>query len=115
MVQRQELSNEDLSNLTPVKARDLVVRCFFNAQHETFERAAAVMGKAPEESEMRKMVEGAVRLAFRSAGGDFEAPSRETLLAAVEKLASKAAAMGTPNDIIEHHKVQLGRVFAALR
>ena len=37
-----------------------------------------------------------------------------TLMAAVEKLAAKAQAMGTPQDIIDHHREQLGRVFGAL-
>jgi hypothetical protein len=35
-------------------------------------------------------------------------------MAAVEKLAGKAAAMGTPKDIIERHRAQLARVFEAL-
>jgi hypothetical protein len=60
------------------------------------------------------MVEGAVRASFRATGGVYERPTRATLLAAVGDLADKAASMGTPPDIIEHHKTQLGRVFAAL-
>jgi hypothetical protein len=111
---RQQLSTEDLTNLTPAGARDIVVRCFFNAQRETFERAASQMGRAPEEAELRKTVEGAVRLAFRSVAADFDYPTKGTLLKAVQRLSEKAAAMGTPADIIEHHRCELGKVFEAL-
>lgn len=114
MAQRQELSNEELENLTPLGARDIVVRCFYNAQRETFERAAQRIGAKPSDEELRKTVEGAVRLAFRAAKADFENPTRASLMEAVQSLASKAAAMGTPPDIIEHHRTQLGKVFAAL-
>ena len=68
----------------------------------------------PSSARWKKLVEGAVRLAFRSSGGDFEAPTRESLMAAVEKLAAKAAGMGTPADVIEYHRGQLAKVFAAL-
>lgn len=114
MVQRIELSARDLEGLTVVSARDLVVRCFFEAQQETFAHTAGQMRTPMSDGELKKMVEGAVRLAFRSSGGDFEAPTRQSLLAAVEKLAAKAAGMGTPPDIVEYHRGQLARVFAAL-
>lgn len=115
MVQRLNLKVEELQNLSVTEARDLVVRCFFEAQKETFERAAKSLGARPSDAELHRTVEGAVRLSFRAAGADFEAPTRETLMAAVEKLAAKAQAMGTPGDIIEHHRAQLGRVFNALK
>ncbi len=111
----QSLTAEELSSLDPLRARDLVVRCFYAAQHETFERAAKSMHAIPTEVDLKKTIEGAVRLAFRSAKGDFENPTAVTLQAAVEILAAKAAAMGTPPDIIEHHRTELARVFAALR
>lgn len=114
VVRRIEIDSDDLAGLTIVSARDLVVRCFFEAQQETFSRAAGHLRAPMSDDELKKLVEGAVRLAFRSSGGDFEAPTRESLMAAVEKLAAKAAGMGTPADVIEYHRGQLAKVFAAL-
>ena len=114
MARKLAFSERELTELTPLGARDLVVRCFFEAQRETFERAAQQLGAVPTDEDLRRTVEGAVRLAFRSAKADFEAPTKETLMEAVGALARKAAGMGTPPDIIDHHREQLGRVFAAL-
>lgn len=114
MGQLQTLSVEDLKDLTPVGARDLVVRCFHAAQRETLVRAASSLGAVPSDDALRRTVEGAVRLAFRSVQADFEAPTKPVLLGVVSALAAKAAAMGTPQDIIEHHRTQLGRIFEAL-
>lgn len=100
--------------MTITSARDIVVRCFFEAQQETFARAAGSLRAPMTDDELKKLVEGAVRLAFRSSGGDFEAPTRDSLMAAVEKLAAKAAGMGTPADIIDHHRGQLAKVFGVL-
>jgi hypothetical protein len=72
------------------------------------------MGVSSSEEELKTTAEGAVRLAFRTTKGNFEHPTKRELMAAVATLAAKAAAMGTPSDIIEHHRAQLGRIFAAL-
>ena len=114
MGQLQTLSVDDLQDLTPRGARDLVVRCFHDAQKETLQRAASTLGAAPSDEQLRRTVEGAVRLAFRAAQADYEAPTKPALAGVVAALAAKAAAMGTPMDIIEHHRTQLGRIFAAL-
>lgn len=114
MVQRLEIDASQLSALTIEAVRNLVVQCFFEAQRETFSRAADRLGAPTSDEELRRMVEGAVRLSFRATGGDFDAPTIATLAAAVENLAARAASMGTPADIVAHHRQQLEKVFAAL-
>jgi hypothetical protein len=59
-------------------------------------------------------VEGAVRFAFQAAHADFEHPTKGMLMAVVQVLAAKATLLGTPPDVIEHHRAQLGRLFKAL-
>lgn len=100
--------------LTCVEARARVVDCFYRAQKETFARAAAAMGTAPSDAELQQTIEGAVRLAFRAAKADYEHPTKEGLMSAVAALAAKAAAMGTPTDIIDRHRAELGEVFTAI-
>ena len=109
-----KLTDEELSGLTPRGARDLVVRCFCAAQHETLARASQSLSAVPSEESLKKMMIGVVRLAFRAVNADFEQPTRKVLLEVVGQLATQAAAMGTPPDVIAHHREQLGKVFAAL-
>lgn len=101
-------------NLTCVEARTRVVDCFYRAHKETFARAAAAMGSAPSDADLQQTIEGAVRLAFRAAKADYEHPTKDGLMSAVAALAAKAAAMGTPADIIDRHRAELGEVFAAI-
>lgn len=109
------LTDGEVAALDVKQARDVVVECFFDAQRETFSRAATKLGAAPDDAQLWATVQGAVRLAFRAVKADFNEPTRAGLVAAVEVLATKAAAMGTPPDIIERHKHQLGRLFAHLK
>lgn len=108
------LCEEDLRDVDIFRARELVVRCFSSAQRETLERMATQRGTAPSDAELQQLVVGAVRLSFRQTGGDFDRPTKAALQAAVQALAERSAAMGTPRDIIEHHRGQLERLFAAL-
>lgn len=108
------VSNEELQHLTPVKARDIIVHCFFEAQKETFTRAMKTLGNIPNDADLKVKLEGAVRLAFREAEGDFDHPNLQSLMKAVQVLGNKAAAMGTPPDIIGHHQAEIMKVFEAL-
>ncbi|MRR09220.1 hypothetical protein EG831_03860 [bacterium] len=96
-------------------ARDLVVKCFFEAQRETFWRAKRKLQAGAAESDIETSVLASVRVAFREAGGDFDDPSPETLRRAVEVLARKARLWGTPSDIIDYHRDCMQRIFSRLR
>ena len=115
-VKRWFISEADMANLSPRKARDLIVDCFFEAQRETFARAKEKAGSsdtAPES--IRTMVAAGVRTAFKEAGDDYDDPTVESLERAVAVLARRAAAWGTPTDIIEHHGAQIAALLARLR
>ena len=106
------ISESELVGLTPERARDLVVDCFYFAQHQTFARSRLKVGATHlDEASLRSNVLSAVKLAFGESGGDFEHPSLESLQAAIAVLARKAEAWGTPPDIIRHHSQQVKRMF----
>lgn len=107
-------SHSDLEGLDALRARDLIVECFFQAQHEAMMRSLESQGLHADVTMIRKAAEGAVRLAFKRTGGDFKRPCRDSLVRAVESLAGSAKTRGTPADIIEHHKEQIGMVLAGL-
>jgi hypothetical protein len=68
----------------------------------------------PDDAALHKDVENIVRITFRELGYSFDNPTQEQLGAVVMELAQKAAAWGTPNDIIEHHRTLIGRIFSSL-
>jgi hypothetical protein len=65
----------------------------------------------PDEHQERAQT---VRLAFREANGDFDHPTKGSLLAAVRILAHKSQQWGTPPDIVDHHKTQIARLLQVL-
>ncbi len=112
---RWKVNEEDLANLTPAKARDLIIKCFFEAQAETISRAKQDLGKTASLDEVMKSVESIIRLTFKEVGCNFENPSKMELGKVVETLAKKADAWGTPPDIIEHHKGQIMNILKVLK
>lgn len=105
----------EFRGLTPERARDLIVECFFQAQHETFERAKQRVGSADTDPKaIRAAVIGAIRVAFKESGGDFDRPTPTSLGRMVEVLARKAGAWGTPDEIVAHHRAQIDRMLTVL-
>ena len=108
------LDDADLLDMTLIKARDLIVKCFYEAQKETIAAAGEKIGQIQNDAELRNTVIGAVRLAFREAAADFDDPSKGGLMAAVQILARKSKQWGTPPDIVEYHKAHIERVLEVL-
>jgi hypothetical protein len=54
--------------------------------------------RSDDEAALRNMVIGAVRLAFKEARGDYDAPTKSSLMKVVEVLARKSEQRQTPKD-----------------
>lgn len=115
MVQRWFLSHKDLLGLTPLKARDLIIKCFFTAQQETFEKLRKKKGLSSTDEDIKATVTAAIKSVFVHSGADFDNPTEESLLKVVEALAAHAKSWGTPQDIIDHHKTQIKKILEALK
>jgi len=111
---RWSVSEKDLEGVTPQKARDLVTRCFFEAQKETLAEAKKKLGSAPTDTELRENVLRMVKMAFKETGGDFDSPTKDSLMRAIDVLARKAASWGTPPEIINHHKGEIEKILKRL-
>jgi hypothetical protein len=111
---RWTVSDEELRGMTPEKARDLMVACFYEAQAEMFERTRVKLRLPPDEEQIRKTVEGVVRRAFEESGYDYRRPVRDAFRPVAERLERESAAYGTPADVIEHHTAEYEKVLAAL-
>jgi hypothetical protein len=111
---RWSCSPSDLVGLTATRARDLIVRCFFEAQHEMLARDNEIGGLGTDSKSIRSLARGAVQEAFSRTGGDFKNPDKTSLLRVLGGLAESAQALGAPRDIIEHHTQQIVTVLAEL-
>jgi hypothetical protein len=109
-----EIDIKELAALTPLKARDLIVECFFNAQKETLFRAKQRLGNEANDNTLRHSAANIVKTAMKDTGGDFNSPTKEILQTVVPLLAKKASAWGTPADIVERHKEQIQNMLERL-
>ena len=109
------LQEQDLAGLDPVKARDLIIKCFYEAQKETFARSKQELGLSTNDEQLHASVQTAIKLVFKEIGEDFEKPTKATLMKVVDVLGRRASAWGTPQDIIEHHKGQIQKVLTILK
>ena len=107
-------SMRDKIFLNPVKARDIIIECFYTAQQDTFARQKEKANPYASSKEVKDTVTAAIRAEFKAIGADFDNPRKKDLVEVVEILATKAKSWGTPDDIIQHHKGQIAKVLDAL-
>jgi hypothetical protein len=108
------LDDSSLEGLTPVRARDLIVTCFFQAQKEAYAEAKGDLGLSRDDQSVMESVETSIRMAFRQVGGDWDHPTRDELCQLIDLLARKSATFGTPEEIVRHHRGQIQRVLDRL-
>lgn len=112
---RWRLQDKDLENLTPYKARDIMVTCFTEAQKETFARSKKDLGMSSDDKQLRDSIVTAIKMVFKEVGGDYETPTKEALVKSMDVLGRRSSSWGTPLDIIDYHKEQMQRVVALLK
>jgi hypothetical protein len=113
--QRWFLTQKDMIDLTPLKARDLIIKCFYTAQKETFFRSKQDKKLPTADKDIMTTVTGAIRAVFSSIGADYDNPAIGDLLRVVDILGANSKSWGTPHDIIEHHKKQLVTMLSRLK
>jgi len=100
----------DIDNLvTPIEARDAVVKCFIEAHSEDAQKQYGVVDVIAAE----KLCKDKVQEAFQKTGGDFENPTKGALLNAVGFLAEFSRAFRDPT-IIEKHKAQIMQLLSVI-
>ena len=105
----QKIYGVDLEELiTPVMVRDAMVRCFYEAHC-----AQAGLGLKKEVFVDKSYCQEIVRKAFSDAGEDFDKPSKESILKALNNLKTFSASFREPN-IIEKHYNEIMRLVERL-
>ena len=98
------------TELTPVEVRNIIVKCFIEAQKETIKRAATKLGRSTSEETIAGSIQTLVKMSFKRVGANYDNPKQSDFTEVVGTLAKKARAMGTPQDIIDHHLKQIDEV-----
>jgi hypothetical protein len=107
---RWEVPAEDLIDINPIKVRDIITQCFFEAQKETI----ALTRESCTDEEIHRIVINLLRFTFKEVNEDYDMPTKESLAKVVKALAEKSTSWRTPKHIIEYHMGQVMKVIAAL-
>jgi hypothetical protein len=99
--------------ITPIQVRDAIVRCFSLAQEELKKYIREDTNMEPEKIE-KMFVERPIENAFREVGGDFNNPTKETLIQVVMKLKEYATHASRDSGIIEKHAAEITQLIDKL-
>ena len=108
---RWSVNKKDLIGLTPIKARDLIIDCFFEIQRDSYVRSLGLS----DEKQWKIMAVSTVRRTMSELHENFDTPSKQSLVRLVEGLAEKSSTWGAPPDEIVHHMMQLSELLNALK
>ena len=87
-------------NITPLMVRDAMVRCFF-AAHCKDSGITPGVGDT-DEATTRNYCREIVKQAFQKSQGDFDRPTRASILGAMAELRKMAANFRSPEEIAKH-------------
>jgi len=110
MYNRWSVPKRELIGITPQKAQDLIVQCFFEAQRETFTLSTGIS----DEAKLKQMVVETIKKILEHVNESFDKPTRQSLVKLVEELTKKESEWGTPKNIIMHHLMQIYEILRAL-
>ncbi|MBU0597619.1 hypothetical protein KKF61_01325 [Patescibacteria group bacterium] len=93
--------------LTPEVVRNAIVICFEQAHGEATKSSLGDLAKDLGEQGVEKFtkanIESIVRKAFRESGGDFELPTKESIIKAMNWLAEFSKSFRSPEIIKMHY------------
>ncbi len=99
---------EKRKSLSPLEVRDALVQCFIDAHREAVEEAAAEVNAT--EDQKKGLIADMVRKAFVNSGGDFEHPTKKSIIAAMDNLKDVAKHFRNSELISKHYAKMLALV-----
>lgn len=93
-------------NITPEQVRDAMVNCFVEAHGETLKDFKSYENLSEEEFEKVKRtdIESLIRGIFDEVGGDFNQPTKEALIKAMDKLAVFSKRFRNEEEVNKHYQ-----------
>jgi hypothetical protein len=109
------ITEYDAVDLTPVKVRNLMIRCFTYAHlEEALEKKQKRLTYDDYDTAKETLI-GEIKVTFRQVGEDFENPTKKGLSKVLHTLAEKQINRGATISIIESHRSQLYSVISQLQ
>ena len=105
-----EYQDKEDKQIDPVRARDLMVECFYSAQKDKFKALKEKAGIPSSDKDVYDSIVVMVRLAFSEIGGDFKDPNKDNLLKVLDFLVSRETIWGTPKDVVDHNKTLMLKI-----
>jgi len=91
--------------ITPIMVRDAIIDCFTKAHSDVLEEMkdySNVESKEKIEKMKQETVKSLIESKFKEVGGDFNNPTRTTLMQVIMKLAEYASEFRDPSVIDKH-------------
>ena len=107
------LKERYLENLTPEKARDFLIDCVFTAHLDGFKRSLKHI-ETIKDDDIRENAAAVLYALFHDIGGNFDYPSKKSMVRVIGRLSQAEENWGTPRDLVEHHRGQLLRLISTL-
>ena len=99
---------------TAIDVREAIIKCFVVAHKEVLEQDLSSLAEEMGQEEFEKMkevnVRQLVRSFFEATYGDFENPTKESLIAVCDKLADFAKSFRQPEIIKKHYEEIIGLI-----
>ncbi len=113
-IREWNITKSDYYDLNPIKARNLMVKCFTYAHlEEAYEKKDKRLTYNDFETVQKGLI-AEVKLGFNEMKADFNNPTKNSLLKVLIHLAGKQINRGASSSIIESHRQQLTSVINAL-
>lgn len=106
------------SDYNSTNVRDAMLRCFIQANGDAIAKSA-VMKLPEDEKEKKKMIEqmteSFIRKAFEETGGNYNSPTKQSIMAALDKLKIYAASQNHSQEMIEKHASEITKLTNGLK
>jgi hypothetical protein len=113
---RWVIKEEDLRDLSPIKIRNLILNCLFEAQKEAFlHNAQDEEDREVDLNIIKESMESILHAGFKEIGGNFDDPTQEHLEQLIQYLADKSKSWGTPREIVDYHFFQMKKIIDSFK
>ena len=105
----------DLSReITPILVRDAIIECFTQAQHKLINFMIENIGSTQEDAK-KINVDQIIKNAFKDVNGDYDNPTKESLINLIMKLKDYAKNAFRETEIIEKHASEIQQLIDKLK
>lgn len=113
-VKKWNISEDDMQDLTPIKVRNLLIRCFTYAHMEEVYEKKSKRQTYGDYEIVRQSIKGEIEITFKQIEADYNNPTRFTLSKVLDMLSKKQINRNMSSQIINHHKSQLQKAINRL-